>query len=116
MIVLTNVQMSKIRSHAERAYPNECCGLLVGERRDDDVFVREVHECANIALVPANQFEIDPQIRFDVERRVRDEALDLVGVYHSHPDGEAMPSETDIERAWESSLVWLITAVKKGVQ
>ena len=114
MIVLTNVQMSKIRSHAERAYPNECCGLLVGERRDDDVFVREVHESANIALVPANQFEIDPQIRFDVERRVRDEALDLVGVYHSHPDGEAMPSETDIERAWESSLVWLITAVKKG--
>ena len=110
-----NVQMSKIRSHAERAYPNECCGLLVGERRDDDVFVREVHESANIALVPANQFEIDPQLRFDLERRVREEALDLVGVYHSHPDGDAAPSQTDIQRAWESSLVWLITAVNNGI-
>ena len=114
MIVLTNMQMSKILSHAERAYPNECCGLLVGERRAGDVFVREVHRSANMAPTPANQFEIDPQLRFDLERRVREEALDLVGVYHSHPDGDAAPSQIDIQRAWESSLVWLITAVKNG--
>ena len=114
MIVLTNMQMSKILSHAERAYPNECCGLLVGERRAGDVFILEVHRRANMAPTPANQFEIDPQLRFDLERRVREEALDLVGVYHSHPDGDAAPSQTDIQRAWESSLVWLITAVKNG--
>ena len=114
MIVLTNMQMSKILSHAERAYPNECCGLLVGERRAGDVFIREVHRSANMAPTPANQFEIDPQLRFDLERRVREETLDLVGVYHSHPDGDAAPSQTDIQRAWESSLVWLITAVKNG--
>ena len=114
MIVLTNMQMSKIFSHAERAYPNECCGLLVGERRAGDVFIREVHRSANMAPTPANQFEIDPQLRFDLERRVREETLDLVGVYHSHPDGDAAPSQTDIQRAWESSLVWLITAVKNG--
>ena len=114
MIVLTNMQMSKILSHAERAYPNECCGLLVGERRAGDVFIREVHRSANMAPTPANQFEIDPQLRFDLERRVREETVDLVGVYHSHPDGDAAPSQTDIQRAWESSLVWLITAVKNG--
>ena len=114
MIVLTNLQMSKIVSHAERAYPNECCGLLVGERRAGDVFIREVHGSANMAITPENQFEIDPQLRFDLERRARQEALDLVGVYHSHPDGDAAPSQTDIQRAWESSLVWLITAVKNG--
>ena len=114
MIVLTNMQMSKILSHAERAYPNECCGLLVGERRAGDVFIREVHRSANMAPTPENQFEIDPQLRFDLERRVREETLDLVGVYHSHPDGDAAPSQTDIQRAWESSLVWLITAVKNG--
>ena len=114
MIVLTKLQMSKIVSHAERAYPNECCGLLVGERRAGDVFIREVHGSANMAITPENQFEIDPQLRFDLERRARQEALDLVGVYHSHPDGEASPSQTDIQRAWESSLVWLITAVKNG--
>ena len=114
MIVLTNMQMSKILSHAEQAYPNECCGLLVGERSGGDVFIREVHRSANMASAPANQFEIDPQLRFDLERRVREESLDLVGVYHSHPDGDAAPSQTDIQRAWESSLVWLITAVKNG--
>ena len=114
MIVLTNLQMSKIVSHAERAYPNESCGLLVGERRAGHVFIREVHGSANMAITPENQFEIDPQLRFDLERRTRQEELDLVGVYHSHPDGEASPSQTDIQRAWESSLVWLITAVKNG--
>ena len=114
MIVLTNMQMSKILSHAEQAYPNECCGLLVGERSAGAVFIREVHRSANMAPARANQFEIDPQLRFDLERRVREEALDLVGVYHSHPDGDAAPSQTDIQRAWESSLVWLITAVNNG--
>ena len=114
MIVLTNLQMDKILSHAECAYPDECCGLLVGERLVRDVFVREVHQSANRAASPANQFEIDPQLRFDLERRIRQESLDLVGVYHSHPDGGAWPSETDIDRAWESDLVWLIIDVKDG--
>ena len=115
MIVLTNLQMDKILSHAECAYPDECCGLLVGERQVRDVFVREVHQSANRAASPANQFEIDPQLRFDLERRMRQESLDLVGVYHSHPDGGAWPSETDIDRAWESDLVWLIIDVKDGI-
>lgn len=106
--------MDKILSHAEGAYPDECCGLLVGERQVREVFVREVHQSANRAAMPASQFEIDPQLRFDLERRMRRESLDLVGVYHSHPDGRAWPSETDIDRAWESSLVWLIIEVKEG--
>ena len=114
MILLTKHQMNKILSHSEGAYPEECCGLLVGQRRCSDIHVCEVHESTNIADMPVDRFEIDPQLRFDLERRMRGENLDLVGVYHSHPDGPASPSQTDIERAWESNLVWLITAVKGG--
>ena len=114
MILLTKHQMNKILSHSEGAYPEECCGLLVGERRSGDIYVYEVHESTNIADTPVDRFEIDPQLRFDLERRMRGENLDLVGVYHSHPDGPALPSQIDIERTWESNLVWLITAVKGG--
>ena len=114
MILLTKHQMNKILSHSEGAYPEECCGLLVGERRSGDIYVYEVHESTNIADTPVDRFEIDPQLRFDLERRMRGENLDLVGVYHSHPDGPALPSQIDIERTWESNLVWLITAVKRG--
>ena len=114
MILLTKYQMNKIISHSEGAYPKECCGLLVGHHRSGDIYVCEVHESTNIADTPVDRFEIDPQLRFDLERRMRGETLDVVGVYHSHPDGPALPSQTDIERAWESNLVWLITAVKGG--
>ena len=114
MILLTKHQMNKILSHSESAYPEECCGLLVGQRRCGNIYVCEVHESTNISDTPVDRFEIDPQLRFDLERRMRRENFDIVGVYHSHPDGLALPSRTDIERAWESNLVWLITAVKGG--
>ena len=48
------------------------------------------------------------------ERWLRKDSLELVGVYHSHPEGDALPSCTDIARAWEPNLIWLITAVKNG--
>ena len=114
MIVLRKRQMDQVILHSEEAYPRESCGLLVGQRVGDSIQVCEVHQSDNIAMEPAHRFEVDPQLRFDLERWLRKTSLELVGVYHSHPEGDALPSVTDIARAWEPNLFWLITAVRGG--
>ncbi|MBF0247503.1 MAG: M67 family metallopeptidase [Alphaproteobacteria bacterium] len=105
-----------ISAQAERAYPRECCGLLVGTRDPGgDVTVTRVVPSPNVARHGGfDRFEVDPQVRFDLMRELRSGAEDIVGHYHSHPDHPAKPSQTDLDLAFEPDLAWLITAVMKS--
>ena len=115
MIRLTRDHMRQIADAAEAAYPKECCGLLVGRDGDGDgLEVREIHPSANLATGGHDRFEIDPGLRFDLQRRLRGGPDRVIGLYHSHPDHPARPSKTDLEEAWEPELVWLIVAVERG--
>lgn len=115
MILIASPCLKQIVDAAEAAYPNEACGLLVG--RDDGadaVRVTQVHESENLAAEPRRNFEVDPALRLDLHKRLRDGPDDVVGLFHSHPEHSAQPSATDLERAWEPELVWLITSVIDG--
>ena len=61
-----------------------------------------------------DRFELDPRARFAAERAVRGTGDRVVGHWHSHPNGSARPSATDLAQAWEPDLVWLIVAVAAG--
>ena len=116
MIVVPEPCLRAIVEAAEAAYPQECCGLLVG-RGDADrrVSVRRVVPSPNVAAGGGrDRFEVDPKVRFDVMRELEGGPDRIVGHYHSHPDGPAAPSATDREMAFEPDLVWLITAVAGG--
>jgi proteasome lid subunit RPN8/RPN11 len=115
MIVVGAAHLAAIRAHAERAFPEECCGLLVGNAdADGAVLVSAVVPGANLSSDRRLGFEVDPQLRFDLMRRLRGSDQRIVGHYHSHPDGPAEPSATDRARAIEPALVWLIVAVADG--
>ena len=74
-----------------------------------------VEASANVAEPPrTRRFEVDPKLRLLLMRTLRDGPDDVVGVYHSHPDGRAEPSETDKAMIFEPAMVWLITAVDEG--
>ena len=62
---------------------------------------------------PAKSFEVDPKLRFDVMREAqsRNDGVDIIGHYHSHPDGPAAPSAKDLSMAYEPNMVWLICRV-----
>jgi proteasome lid subunit RPN8/RPN11 len=117
MIRLRADHLAQIRTAAERAYPEECCGLLVGQG-SDVIDVTRIVESPNIRKDRArDRFEVDPKIRLEVERAVRGTPERVVGHYHSHPDHPARPSETDRALAFEPELVWVIVAVSAdGVQ
>lgn len=113
MIRLAAEDLQRIERAAEETYPRECCGLLVGRDVEGGLLVEEVVAARNVAVAD-DAFEVDPQCRIDVERRLRGSASRVIGLYHSHPDYPAVPSPRDLERAWEPDLVWLITAVAAG--
>lgn len=115
MICLSEIQLNQIKAEAEAAYPAECCGLLIGQIEDATGTLSRIVPSKNIAPTQAHdRFEIDPQIRIDVERELRGSSECIIGHYHSHPDHPAMPSKTDLEMAFEPDLVWLILSVMDG--
>ena len=116
MILLPAALIRRVEIVAEEAYPEECCGLLIGFREPDgQVRVTEIAESSNVAPPPRrDRFEVDPAMRFAVMRRLRDGRDQIVGHYHSHPDGPAEPSQHDASMAYEPELLWFIVAVTAG--
>ncbi|MDQ3747697.1 MAG: M67 family metallopeptidase [Acidobacteriota bacterium] len=116
MIFLNEEKISEIKTHGERAYPNECCGLLIGRfERGGRKTVVEIFSIENAREEAArhNRSLITPQDLMRGERYARERKLDVVGNYHSHPDYPAVPSQFDLDHALP---VWtyIIISVLKG--
>jgi proteasome lid subunit RPN8/RPN11 len=106
---------AKIRHHGEETYPNECCGILVGTSEGDVRTVRSAIRCNNVrADSPQTRYAIDPRDLVRIQREAREEKLDIVGFYHSHPDHPAQWSPTDLEQAQWMGCSYVITAVEHG--
>ena len=94
--------------HAERTYPNECCGVMLGHIHGENKVVTEAVPLENsFAGTQHERYEVRPQDLLKAERAAREHGLDLVGIFHSHPDCEAYFSETDLKNScpWYSFVV-----------
>ena len=105
-IELTSGTMATLLKEARLAHPRECCGLLLG--RGDRVALAQ--PAANVHPAPLRQFEIDPKALITAHRAARAGGLELLGYYHSHPDGRAEPSATDRAMASGDGRIWAIVA------
>ncbi|MEO0034348.1 MAG: hypothetical protein RLZZ501_371 [Pseudomonadota bacterium] len=111
MILLAAAEAATIAAHAEAAFPGEGCGLLAGTGTATLRVTRVVPAANLCAGQRDDRFEIDPAARFALARALRGTPERLIGHWHSHPNGRAAPSPTDLARAWEPELVWLIVPV-----
>ena len=94
-------------AHAESTYPNECCGVMLGSV-DDVKVVREATALDNVAKQShRSRYELNPEDLLRADREARSRGMDLVGIYHSHPDCDAYFSETDLKNScpWYSFVV-----------
>lgn len=114
MIRLSAAAAEAIEAACRLAWPEEGCGLLLGRAAGADLLVRRAEPSRNLADAPARRFEVDPALRFRLERAARCGADPVVGHFHSHPEGPAEPSAVDLAAAHEPGLVWLIAAVREG--
>jgi len=106
-------QYMQLVFQATNYYPNECCGLLVGNG-EEQVILEEIVESPNL-FSSRKKFLIDPQIQFDCLRELRGTFNRIIGNYHSHPSGLALPSYYDKEMAIELDQIWLIISVVKDL-
>jgi proteasome lid subunit RPN8/RPN11 len=116
-LVLAASLLAEIGARAAQAWPDECCGLLVGRRVGDSALVGRAVAAANVAAEPARRFEVDPATLLATHRTARAAGEEILGPYHSHPDGPAQPSATDLARARDAAgpgEVWLIVPVARG--
>jgi desampylase len=109
---------AKLLAEAQKAHPLECCGLLLGVKRNDIDTVTDILPAINISPTPHSHFEIDPAILIAAEKakRARDknpvlgEVANILGYYHSHPNGRTSPSAIDAEMAAADGQYWVIIA------
>lgn len=107
--------LEHIRSHGEDTYPEECCGFLLG-RLDADANVvvaarRAVNRNENRRV---DRYVIDPDDYREADLEARKAGLDIVGMYHSHPDHPARPSSTDLAQATFPGYTYVIVSVENG--
>lgn len=140
MLQISNAAEQAIRKHAVEGYPNEICGLLVGHVEGEVRTAWEAHPVPNRweenpearrALFGSlereggatteewenadtrRRFIIDARDQFKIFREARQKGMDLVGVYHTHPNHPAIPSKYDRAAAVEG-WSYVIVSVRDG--
>ncbi|MDZ7829899.1 MAG: M67 family metallopeptidase [Halofilum sp. (in: g-proteobacteria)] len=113
LLVIARPCLRTIREHAEAAWPHEACGLLEGHAAGRFLRVRRVIACRNEHEDPAHRYRIDPETFLRAERAAERVERRVVGVWHSHPHGEAYLSDTDRAEAWPG-WSYLVAGVTNG--
>ena len=140
MLHLSSDHIQAIRNHAEQVYPEECCGLMLGQMGLTDEADAQVSKRAVVELWPVTnawgeeakesmvvvngdtaeqsftaerRYWIDPKDMLAAQKYGRSHQLQIIGIYHSHPDHPAVPSECDRACAW-SDYSYIIVSVTNG--
>lgn len=115
-LTIARPEWEQIRLHGEETYPNECCGVMLGQIGDDGVKrVQASVRCDNRRLDSLhNRYSIDPREVVHIQREARGKGQDIVGFYHSHPDHPARWSQTDLAEAHWTGCSYVITSVING--
>ena len=115
MLKITRKDYDAIRRHGEETYPNECCGVLLGQMDGDLRTVTSTARCGNTRTdSPQNRYHIDPKELVRIQREGRNRDEDIIGFYHSHPDHPAQWSQTDLAEAHWIGCSYVITRVAQG--
>ena len=102
-IKLSNSHKKILTEHAENEKPNESCAILFGkESTVSDIFLTK-----NIEESPIN-FTISNEQLIEGYKIAEDKKLDVIGIFHSHPNSEAYPSNTDKKFMQSNPVVWII--------
>jgi predicted GIY-YIG superfamily endonuclease/proteasome lid subunit RPN8/RPN11 len=103
---LVRAAHAAILAATHAAHPREACGILLGHDRH----IAAAIPTANVALDPLRHFEIDPALLIAAHRAARAGGPQVLGYFHSHPNGLARPSATDQAQAAGDGRFWAIVA------
>ncbi|HEY1805379.1 MAG TPA: M67 family metallopeptidase [Terracidiphilus sp.] len=115
LLRLPNAVYCELRAHAEEAFPDECCGALLGRITTEgwqvDFLVRATNAHADSRR---DRYEIAPAELVKIAHEARSRGLEVAGFYHSHPGHPAHWSAADLEQAHWLGCIYVITQVIQG--
>ena len=126
ILKINDQNLESINLHAEKTYPDECCGLILGYLSHDVKTVVEVIPTENVWNTEKDNFTenqeeystrrryaIAPFFMLQIQKEARNRNLNIIGIFHSHPDYPAIPSEWDRIYAWPE-YSYIIVSVTQG--
>ena len=117
MLIISQGLLAQLHQHGESSYPFEGCGLLLGRMVDDDNTVEAVfpvHNSWEIEEEKRVRFRISDSDMLDAELKAAEMQLDVIGIFHSHPDHPPIASPRDLAWASWPGYSYLITEMAKG--
>ncbi len=106
---LTSGVEATLLEEALREHPRECCGLLLGQ----GARIEHAQPVRNVHPNPLSHFELDPAALIAAHRAARSGGPEVLGYFHSHPNGLTRPSATDQAAASKDGRIWAIVASGK---
>jgi proteasome lid subunit RPN8/RPN11 len=114
MIRIESEPWAEMVAHARETYPNECCGAMLGSTDGEQKGVRVAIRLRNaFEGAQAARYELRPEDLLAADKAARERNMDLIGIYHSHPDCDAYFSKTDLQNScpWYS---FVVLSIQKG--
>ncbi len=106
MLKIPKAVHDDIISHAKEGFPIEVCGILGGR----DGVVSAIYRMTNTDQ-SNEHFTMEPREQFSVVKELRTGGLEMLAIYHSHPETPARPSEEDIRLALTPNVSYLIVSL-----
>jgi proteasome lid subunit RPN8/RPN11 len=115
MIHINKKALEIIKADAIASYPDECCGFMFGSDRNEIRYVTDANAVVNVKEGDRRRrFLISPKDYMDAERYADANGVSLLGIYHSHPEHPAVPSEHDRIAAQPYFSYVILSIVKNG--
>ncbi len=95
-------------AHAKSGFPNEACGILAGDFKNGQAC--EFHPMKNLDESSISYF-MDPKEQLLVFKKIRENGLEMIGIFHSHVASEAYPSQKDRRLAFYPEVSYLIVSL-----
>lgn len=127
---ISDYVLKQVCLHAEREYPNEACGMILGPSGKDNAIgvfpIRNIQDDLHAKdpekypRAARTAYYMDPQQQQIVEKEAKNKNFDVKVIYHSHPDHEVYFSDEDKYMAgpWgepnNPALAWVVVSVKNG--
>jgi proteasome lid subunit RPN8/RPN11 len=106
-IIITESQKKLLSIHAYNEKPNESCAILFGITDGQKTMVKEIFFTENTDKSPVN-FTISNEQLIRCYKTAEEKKMEVVGIFHSHPNSEAYPSDTDKKFMYSNPVVWVI--------
>ena len=106
-IILSKLQQKILLDHTCKEEPNEACAILYGNKIEEESTVKEIWLTKNETPSPI-EFTLSAEQTWEMDQKRKELNLEIIGIFHSHPKSEALPSSTDKKFMQNNPYVWII--------